>query len=346
MTATAPPRPSRRTVRLGWAYFGLFVVVHVVLAVAPDGLTPGDVVELVLVTAAAALLALPRPMAVPVTVACVLALLTAAAIGSWSLPPVPQAPDYRSWVLGAVTFVALGLAFRGRYLAAWFTLLCTAGIVITWSVVMHLGPLVGAGLIVRHFGTLLAGTLIAVALDRSARSAAAFEATERQELATAEAARARRVARQVAAQAVLDQAGPLLEQLAEGHPLDDRDRRELLVVEGALRDRIRAAGLLEPGLQGAVAAARRRGIDVLVLDEAGASVDEQQRRRASEWLTTELGAARGGRFVGRLVSREGAPRVSAVTDAGSRSLALGADPASGEGDARSADAATPVSRKK
>lgn len=320
-TATTAP-PSRQAVRLGWAYFALFLGVHVVLAAAPDGITPADVVELVLVGGAAALLAAPASVSTPVTVACVLALVSAAAIGVRNLPPVPQSPDYRSWVLGAVTFVALGLAFRGRYLAAWVTLLSVAGITIRWSVDMHLGPMVGAGLVVRHFGTLLAGSLLSVALARSARSAAAFAAAERAELAVSEAARARHLARQAAAQAVLDAAGPLLEQLAEGRPLDDRDRRELLVVEGALRDRIRAAGLMAPVLQEAVAAARRRGLDVLLLDEAGASVNEQQRGEAADWLTTELLGARGDRFVGRLVTREGAPRVTAVTDAGSRSLAL------------------------
>lgn len=318
------PGPSRRVlVTAGVGYAALFVGVHLVLATAPDGLTPADVVELVLVAVPAAVLAAPRTLPAPVAIGCVLALVTAAAIGTWSLPPQPQAPDYRSWVLGAVTFVALGLAFREHHLEAWVTLLCTAVIVVGWSVDMGLGPGTGIGLVVRHFGTLIAGSLLAVALARSARSAEAYEAAERQERAAAEAARARRTARQAAVRAVLDQAGPLLEQLAEGRPLSDRDRAELLVVEGALRDRIRAAGLLRGDLPGRVADARRRGMDVLLLDEADEQVADEDRMRAAAWLAERLAEAEGRRFVGRLGKRDGAPRVTAVTDEGSASLVLG-----------------------
>jgi hypothetical protein len=225
-----------------------------------------------------------------------------------------------------VTFVALGLAFRQRYIEAWVTLLCTAAIAIGWAVAVGLPPVIGVGLVVRHFGTLIAGTLLAVALRRSARSAAAFEAAERQEQAAAEAARAREAARQAAVRAVLEQAGPLLEQLAEGRPLTDRDRRELLVVEGALRDRIRAPGLLRGSLPGRVAAARRRGMDVLLLDEAGALLSDEERGRAAAWLAERLAETAGRRFVGRLGSRDGLPRVTAVTDEGSASLELRGSP--------------------
>ena len=315
--------PPRRTALLaGLAYLTLFLGVHVVLAVAPDGLSAPDAAELVLVAAPATVVSLPRRVGAPLALGCVLALVAAAAIGVDALPPVPQSPDYRSWVLGAVTFVALGLAFRGRYVEAWLTLLCTAALVIGWSVTMGLGPFVGIGLVVRHFGTLLAGTLISIALARSARSAAAFEAAERQERAATEAARARQVARRAAAQAVLDQAEPLLTKLAEGRAMSEQDRLELLVLEGSLRDRIRAADLLQEHLRQAVASARRRGIDVLLLDEAGPAAEEPQRLLAAEWLATELEAAHGQRFVGRLVSRDGVPRVTAVTDSGSRALAL------------------------
>lgn len=322
------PGPSRRVLTIaGGAYAALFIGVHLVLATAPDGLTPADLVELLLVSAPAAALAAPRTIRAPGAIGCVLALVTAAAIGVWTLPASALTPDYRSWSLGAVTFVALGLAFRGRQLEAWVTLVCTAGIAIGWSIHMGLGPLVGVGLVVRHFATLLAGSLLGLALARSARSAAEYEAAEGRERAVAEAARARKAARQAAARAVLDQAGPLLEQLAAGRPLSDRDRVELLVVEGALRDRIRAPALLRGHLPSRVAAARRRGMDVLLLDEAGDLLDDAARARAAAWLAERLSEAQGRRFVGRLGVRDGLPRVTAVTNEGSASLELEAEPA-------------------
>jgi hypothetical protein len=242
------------------------------------------------------------------------------------LPPVPQSPNYRAWSLGAVTFVALGLALRERYLAAWLTLLCTAGIAVGWSVDAGIGPMVGGGLVIRHFGTLVAGTMLAIALRRSQQTAEAFEAAERQERAAAEAARARQAARQATARAVLEMAGPLLEQLAEGRRLSAEDRRELLVVEGALRDRIRAGGLLRDDLPDEVAAARRRGMDVLLLDEDEGRLSEAERTQAAAWLAERIGTAGGSRFVGRLGSRDGVGRVTAVTDEGSETLLLTPDP--------------------
>jgi hypothetical protein len=343
---SAPPllvTSSQRSALIGGvAYLVLFLGVHVVLATAPDGLTVPDVVELVLIGAPAAVISLPRRIGAPIAFGCVLSLVTAATVSTFSLPPVAQGPDYRSWALGAVTFVALGLAFRGRYVEAWLTLACIAGVTIGWSVAMGLGPLVGGGLVVRHFGTLLAGSLISVALARSARSAAAFEAVDRQEREATEAARARHLARQAAAQAVLDQAEPLLEQLADGHALSEADRLELLVLEGSLRDRIRAPELLQDGLRHAVAAARRRGIDVLLLDEAGPAADQGRRFLAAEWLTSELEAAGGRRFVGRLVSRDGVARVTAVSDLGSHALTLPAPEPATDRAGRGANHGTPT----
>jgi hypothetical protein len=321
--ATGIPAPLRRAALLGnTTYLALFLGVHVVLATAPDGLTPADVAELVLVAAPAAALTLLRTIRIPVAIGCLLSLVAAATIGTWSLPPVAQSPDYRAWSFGAVTFVTLLLAFREHYLEAWLTLLCTAAVAIGWSLDVGLGPLVGVGLVVRHFGTLLAGSLFSFAYARSQRSALAFEAAERQDRVAAEAAAARHAARQVAAREVLEQAGPLLERLAEGRPLSDEDRRELLVVEGALRDRIRAAGLLRDSLPARVAEARRRGMDVLLLDEAADTLGDEERTRAAAWLAERLASAGGRRFVGRLGTREGVPRVTAVTDEGSDFLLL------------------------
>lgn len=59
--------------------------------------------------------------------------------------------------------------------------------------------------------------------------------------------------------------GPALERIASGEALDDMTRREIAAVEGEVRDRIRAPGLHHPELARAVAAARRRGLRVLLL---------------------------------------------------------------------------------
>ena len=88
---------------------------------------------------------------------------------------------------------------------------------------------------------------------------------------------------------------------------------ELLVLEGALRDQIRTPGLTDQRLNESLASARRRGVNVLLLDEAEGAAPSV-RARASSWLADELDAATGDRFVGRIRDLEGTVRVSAVAE--------------------------------
>ena len=117
---------------------------------------------------------------------------------------------------------------------------------------------------------------------------------------------------------VLEQAGPMLRAIAEGRTLSTSDRDELLVIEGALRDQIRTPALTRGRLKESVAAARRRGVNVLLLDEAERAAPEA-RRRAAVWLAAELDRSEGDRFVGRLRVLDGAVRASAVVADRSRS---------------------------
>src|SRR5579875_2764127 len=97
--------------------------------------------------------------------------------------------------------------------------------------------------------------------------------------------------------------------------MTDADRRELLVIEGALRDQIRAPDLATGGLRDAIADARRRGVNVLLLDELDAAADATLRRRAADWLADRLQRAQGERFVGRVRSTDEGIAVSAVDGA-------------------------------
>ena len=224
-----------------------------------------------------------------------------------------SSPGYEAWQLGAITISLLGFALIRHYLAAWLSLLAIAVIAVGWSVATRQGWAPGVTLVDRHFGTLLVGTLFAWSLARATATFTAYQALERRTRAQERAASARAGARRAAAEAVLEQAGPMLHAIADGHPLTDADRRELLVIEGALRDQIRAPNLAKGPLRDAIADARRRGVNVLLLDEVEGRVDPGAQERAAVWLAERVEASHGERFVGRVRSTEGGLAVSAVS---------------------------------
>ena len=85
------------------------------------------------------------------------------------------------------------------------------------------------------------------------------------------------------------------------------------MIEGALRDQIRAPNLAKGPLRDAIADARRRGVNVLLLDEVEGRVDPGAQEQAAAWLAERVEASHGERFVGRVRSTEGGLAVSAVS---------------------------------
>lgn len=299
------------------AYYALFVIVHAVLAFTTAGATWFDVLELVLICAPQGVLVLHRRINTGTLIVSAVGLVLAAALGIYSLPTDGRWPGYEAWQLGAITITLFGFALMRRYLAAWLVLIAIAGIAIGWAGSTGQGWAFGAGLVDRHFGTLLVGTLFAWSLSRSRATFEVYRALERRTRALERAASARASARRSAAESVLEQAGAMLRAIAEGRSLNEPDRRELLVLEGALRDQIRTPQVAVGPLRDAIADARRRGVNVLLLDETGADVDAGTRAEAAAWLAARVASARSERFVGRLRSSDGAVSVTAVDGASS-----------------------------
>lgn len=98
-------------------------------------------------------------------------------------------------------------------------------------------------------------------------------------------------------------AGPLLRRISRGDEIDAATRTTLAEVEGSLRDRIRSPRLRHPVVIDAVAAARRRGVRVVMLGEyleqgetlgeAVAEVLAQHIRRVREGSITVRGIPDG-----------------------------------------------------
>ncbi|TDS74922.1 hypothetical protein [Amnibacterium kyonggiense] len=294
-----------------------FVAVHVLLVVGPGPTSPPVTIgALAAMTAAAAIVVLsPGPgLNAPRTLAVVLlAVGSTAAIIPWL--PATGWPGYASWPLGAGTFVAIGLSLRDRTAAAWVQLVLVTGLCFLWSALGGASPLSGLGLVDRHLGILLIGTLFAIGLRRTARAHDALVEVRRAETLERDMAEAELAARQEAVQRVLADAGPLLRRIADEETFDEAGRNQLAAVEGRLRDEISLAPIRSDALDQALTAARQRGLDVQVLTEPElGNLPAPTRIRAAEWLAGQLDRARGGEFVGRVVLRGRDVRVSATVD--------------------------------
>lgn len=85
---------------------------------------------------------------------------------------------------------------------------------------------------------------------------------------------------------------PLLERIASGEELTARESRECLVLEGALRDDYRGGRLAAEPVRHAAARARRRGVDVVLIDDVpDRRLDDAQLHAVREWLVGRLDEA-------------------------------------------------------
>lgn len=316
---TRVPRSQRilRSIMGGGAiYFALFVVVHVTLAVTSDGANGWDAICLALVVAPQWILIRRRTLDLSLRTSIVLAILIAAAglVGLLSIAGIARPDGYDAWFFGAIAFDLLGLTLVGRFGTAWVTMAVVAASCVGWAALGDRPITIGVDLIVRHIATLAVGTALAASLRRSNAASAAFRAVQRRRRTEEDVARARASARRSAVEQVLEQAGPMLRAIAEGRRMTPEDRRQMIVLEGALRDQIRTPRLNASELRGVVDSARRRGVNVLLLDEAD-EASAAARTRAAQWLAAKLAGTTEGRFVGRLRDLEGGGvRASAVRD--------------------------------
>ncbi len=184
---------------------------------------------------------------------------------SWQLI---EGGGYAQWFLGAGTTSYFYLALRGRIGLAWVGFVALSVVILIWGATTPAGPLAALLLVGKQAPVLLVGTLFAVGMRRTGADIQRIT-DEESARASAEAAAAATSVERQRRLAELDAAAtPLLTRLVSGAPLTDEDRREFAVVEAELRDGLRARTLTAPSVVEAVRAARRRGVDVVLLDDS------------------------------------------------------------------------------
>ncbi len=260
-------------------------------------------VAMILVSCTAALLvrSRPDPFPWPDTVTVLIAVIVSSALISFALPDT-GAMGRATWHLGSNTWLLFFLALRRRALAAWIGMGAMVIITAAWGIESGRGPAVGFTMVQSHMGILLVGTLFALILRRTSVRINEFNERSVRSAMDAAATDATRQVRRARVSELATVAVPLLEKVASGAELDAKDRLSFALTEAQLRDSVRARSLALPAVVDAASAARKRGVEVVLLDDRGASVEDGTTlSRMVNAVVSSLNAATGGRVTARLL---------------------------------------------
>jgi hypothetical protein len=259
------------------------------------------VVSLALLWIGLGLLSRPdrEPFRMTTTLAVIAIVAAVTALSSWNIADVEH-PGYASWPLGAMTFLLLVLALRGRRGYAWIGFGILAVVAVTVGFLTHQQLLMVINDVVRQSATLLIGTLFALVLRRSSQTITAIQANQltRTTVAAASAAATRERAAQNAR--LERDARPALERILAPEPLSTDELRNFVLLESTLRDGIRATGFSSDRITSATREARERGLTVVLLDDRGSALLDRERDLVEEALLEQLRSTTDGAITARL----------------------------------------------
>jgi len=305
---------DRRSLRRGAAFVGVgFIVLQTVCAVAMVIAAPSSwprqvAILLVVVIAAEALRR--SPGLVPSRGRTVV-VVAAALLGAFITVVAAPTTYGDLWPVVALAFLLVGLALRGRFRTALAAAAVVAVMVVGGGVAdgIPLGQIVA--LTARPALIVVIATVMLLTVRRMQRRIAALHhqaaAAEEQESWSRGARAELRERTDELARTVV----PLLSRIGEGQPASADDRHEYAALEGALRDGLRAGSLSREPLRSAVAAARGRGVDVVLLDDSDQSLPEVEVRAVVAWMVDAIAQAQRI-AVGRLLP-PGRQTVASVT---------------------------------
>ncbi|MDQ1124371.1 ATP-binding protein [Microbacterium trichothecenolyticum] len=204
------------------------------------------------------------------------------------------------WPVVALAFLLVGLAVRGRAATALAALAVVVGAVVVGGVVDGAAPGQIVTVTARPALIVIITTMMLLVVRRMQGRIAALH---REAVAAAEQRSWSLGARAELGERTDELARtvvPLLTRIAEGRVASEADRRDYAALEGALRDGLRAGALAHEPLRRAVAQARGRGVDVVLLDDSDRVLSEAELRAVSDWMVAAVAEARHS-VVGRLL---------------------------------------------
>ena len=221
--------------------------------------------------------------------------------------------QWDTWYLTANSVLLAALALRKRIGLAWLGLALMLVLVVT-SVLVNGHPATDATrLLTRPTALLTVSSVLGFCINRMLERITIMHAGELAATKTLSFEANSAHERHAHSVSLGAKVGPLLTVLARGEVLVDADVRECLALEGALRDQARGGRLVRSPMVGATLAARRRSIDVSLLDDGRHDLDDDQLDAVLAWMGEHLDRLPAGSFTGRLLPPGRTDRATVVT---------------------------------
>ncbi len=273
---------------------------------------------LLVLVAVGLLLTVDREVPLSLSTAIVVASVwpAVALLISWQLE---VAGGQSQWFFGAGTVSMFFVSLRGRVLIGWIGFAALSLVVILWGATTETGVVAALLLTGKQAPILLVGALFTVGLKRTSATIVRL-AGETSARASVEAAQlATSTERRRRLEELDAVATPLLNLLVSGRELTDADRVEFAVAEAELRDGLRARSLAVPEVAASAREARRRGVEVVLLDDRyPATTDAQVLSTVIERVVSALTSTPSGRVVARLLPEGREDVATILMDTGER----------------------------
>ena len=249
------------------------------------------------------------------------ARLTVIVIGAVNFLVLPQIvtvswPGYASWCTGAGTDLSCGLLMRGRPMYAWAGSAATTLAIIYWVFSTERPPFMIFTYMLGHYFTLASWHGVA---HLSTRATTQIAATQRESARLQAQQRAHEETDRIMTSrmaSVRQRVTPLLTQIADGKAPTPELCSQAYLLEAELRDEIRAPFFTGTSIVTSAQAARRRGTEVILLDDSGdnTTIDDRTRANAVNYVTKLLNLTQSNRVVIRLNPPRRPTLLTIVTD--------------------------------
>ena len=252
---------------------------------------------------------------------CWVARLTVVVIAAVNFLVLPQIittgwPGYASWCTGAGSDLSRGLLMRGRPVYAWAGSAATTLATAYWVISTGRPLLMIFTYMLGHYFTLVSWHGVA---HLSTRATTQIAATQRETARLQAQQRAHEEADRIMTSrmaSVRQRVTPLLTQIADGKAPTPKLCSQAYLLEAELRDEIRAPFFTGTSIVTSAQAARRRGTEVILLDDSGdnTTIDDRTRANAVNYVTKLLDLTQSNRVVIRLNPPRRPTLLTIVTD--------------------------------
>jgi len=225
-------------------------------------------------------------------------------------------PGYSLWCTGAGTDLCCVLIIRGRPRQAWAGIGMITVMVGYWVVATGRPLLMVVTYMMGHYFMITAWQGIA---HLSTRATAQIAVTQRETARLQAQQRAHEEADRIMTSrmaSVRQRVTPLLTQIANGKATTPELRNQAYLLEAELRDEIRAPFFTGTSIVTSAHAARRRGTEVILLDDSGdnTTIDDHTRTNAVNYVTKLLNITQSNRVIIRLNPPRRPTLLTIVTD--------------------------------